>query len=174
MSTMTLFFSEHIVCQCAVQKLELSSDVNTSRTESHRKHFISAKLQRLLRVCSRLTLTQIKPRYLNNDVCSLIPGAFSSLTLLVGRQEWHPTSKKLIRYDTRCYFNVRSKADTSQLNLPLNLSVVQKLSGGVLAWLSVWSEVQTCIWPSGCHRHSLSLASVKSRLVFLSGAGPPG
>jgi len=23
-----------------------------------------------------------------------------------------------------------------------------KLSGGVLAWLSVWSEVQTCIWPS--------------------------
>jgi len=25
---------------------------------------------------------------------------------------------KLIRYDTRCYFNVRSKADISQLNLP--------------------------------------------------------
>ena len=24
----------------------------------------------------------------------------------------------LIRYDTRCYFNVRSKADISQLNLP--------------------------------------------------------
>jgi len=24
----------------------------------------------------------------------------------------------------------------------------QKLSGEVLAWLSVWSEVQTCIWPS--------------------------
>jgi len=23
-----------------------------------------------------------------------------------------------------------------------------KLSGGMLAWLSVWSEVQTCIWPS--------------------------
>ena len=22
------------------------------------------------------------------------------------------------------------------------------LSGGVLAWLSVWSQVQTCIWPS--------------------------
>jgi len=39
-----------------------------------------------------------------------------ALTLLVGRQEGHPASKKL--------------------------------SGGVLAWLSVWSEVQTCIWPS--------------------------
>jgi len=24
----------------------------------------------------------------------------------------------------------------------------KKLSGGVLAWLSVWSDVQTCIWPS--------------------------
>ena len=39
-----------------------------------------------------------------------------------------------------------------------------KLSGGVLAWLSVWSEVQTCIWPSRCHCHSLSLASINSRL----------
>ena len=40
---------------------------------------------------------------------------------------------------------------------------VKKLSGGVLAWLSVWSEVQTCIRPSWCHYHSLFLASVKSR-----------
>ena len=43
---------------------------------------------------------------------------------------------------------------------------VKNLSGGVLAWLSVWSEMQTCIWPSRCHCHSLSLASVKSRLGF--------
>ena len=43
---------------------------------------------------------------------------------------------------------------------------VKKLSGGVLAWLSVWSEVQTCIWPSWCHCRSLSLASVKSRSVL--------
>ena len=42
----------------------------------------------------------------------------------------------------------------------------KKLSGGVLAWLSVWSEVLTCIWPSWCHCHSLSHASVKSRLVL--------
>jgi len=57
---------------------------------------------------------------------------------------------------------------------PLTLLVVwqeghpasKKLSGGVLAWLSVWSEVQTCKWPSWCHCHSLSLASVKSRLVL--------
>ena len=42
----------------------------------------------------------------------------------------------------------------------------KKMSGGVLAWLSVWSEMQTCIWASWCHCHSLSLASVKSRLVL--------
>ena len=42
----------------------------------------------------------------------------------------------------------------------------KKLSGGVLAWLSVCCEVQTCIRPSWCHCHSLSLASVKSRLVL--------
>jgi len=42
----------------------------------------------------------------------------------------------------------------------------KKLSSGVLAWSSVWSEVQTCIWPSWCHCHSLSVASVKSRLVL--------
>ena len=38
--------------------------------------------------------------------------------------------------------------------------VCKKLSGGVMAWLSVWSK---SIW---CHCHSLSLASVKSRLVL--------
>jgi len=42
----------------------------------------------------------------------------------------------------------------------------KKLSGGVLAWLSVWSEVQTCIWPSWCHCRSLSIASIKSGSVL--------
>ena len=36
----------------------------------------------------------------------------------------------------------------------------------MLVWLSVWSKMQTCIWPSWCHFHSPSLASVKSRLVL--------
>ena len=36
----------------------------------------------------------------------------------------------------------------------------------MLAWLSVWCEMQTCIRPCWCHYHSLSLASVKSRLVL--------
>ena len=34
------------------------------------------------------------------------------------------------------------------------------------AGVVVWSEVQTCIWPSGFNCHSLSVASVKSRLVL--------
>ena len=24
----------------------------------------------------------------------------------------------------------------------------KKLSGGVLVWLSIWSKVQTCMWPN--------------------------
>ena len=43
----------------------------------------------------------------------------------------------------------------------------KKLSGGVLAWLSVWSEVQTCICPSWCNCHSLSLASVNGCVCLI-------
>ena len=54
---------------------------------------------------------------------------------------------------------------------------VKIVSGGMLAWLFVWGEVQICIWPSGCHCHSLSLAPVNpdwfTFLVYLSGTGSP-
>jgi len=47
----------------------------------------------------------------------------------------------------------------------------KRLSGGVLVWLSVWSEVQiVCVCSSWCHCHrktSSSLASFKTRLVLL-------
>jgi len=36
----------------------------------------------------------------------------------------------------------------SALTLLEGRPACKKLSGGVLAWLSVWSEMQTCIWPS--------------------------
>jgi len=45
----------------------------------------------------------------------------------------------------------------------------KKLSGGVLGWLSVWDEVQICIWPSWCHCHSLSLAAVNPDRFYLPG-----
>ena len=68
------------------------------------------------------------------------------------------------------FFNVPALTAFSALTLLVRQQeghpACKKLSGGVLAWLSDWSKVQTCIWPSGCHCHSLSLASVKSRLVF--------
>jgi len=51
----------------------------------------------------------------------------------------------------------------------------KKLSYEVLAWLSVWGKVWICIWPSWFHCHSLSLASLKSRLVLvLAYSGNPG
>jgi len=43
-----------------------------------------------------------------------------------------------------------------------------KNSGGVLAWLSVWNEVQTCIWPSWCHCHSVSrFSKIQIGFTFL-------
>jgi len=36
------------------------------------------------------------------------------------------------------------------------LKLINILSGEVLAWLSVWSEVQViCIWSSWCHCHPI-------------------
>jgi len=50
----------------------------------------------------------------------------------------------------------------------------KKLSDDLLAWLSVGSVVQMIfIWSSWCHCHPSSLASLKSRMVYLSGAGLP-
>ena len=47
-------------------------------------------------------------------------------------------------------------------------------SGEVLAWLSGWSEVQMiCIWSADATATPSSLAAVKSRMVYLSGAGLP-
>ena len=72
-----------------------------------------------------------------------------------------------------CVFNLLTVAGCAFSALTLLVgrqeghTACKKLSGGVLQWLSVWSEVQiVCIWPSWWHCHSLSLASVKSRLVL--------
>jgi len=119
--------------------------------------------------------------------------AFSALTLLVRRQEGHLACKKTEWWGAGVvgYLSgVRCRLAHAQL-MPLPLTVscsskiqigftylvpadpsspgqraIKRVYDGVLAWLSVWIEVQTCIWPSWCHCHSLSVASVTSRLVF--------
>ena len=49
----------------------------------------------------------------------------------------------------------------------------KKLSGGVLVWLSVWSKVHTCIWPSWCHCHSLSrFSKIQIGFTFVVPADP--
>jgi len=50
--------------------------------------------------------------------------------------------------------------------IPCSDPACKILSGEVLAWLSVWSEVQMiCVWSNWCHSHPSSLASLKSRMV---------
>jgi len=71
-------------------------------------------------------------------MCMDLKCAFSALTLLVGRQEGHPTCKNWV---VGCWHGY--------------------LSG-------LWSEVQTCIWPSWCHCHSLSrFSKIQIGFTFL-------
>ena len=46
------------------------------------------------------------------------------------------------------FFNVAFSALTLLVGRQEGHPACKKPSGGVLAWLSVWSEVQTCMWPS--------------------------
>ena len=77
----------------------------------------------------------------------------------------NPTSAVICYSNSTCTCNAFS-ALTLLVGRQEGHPACKKLSGGVLAWLSVWSEVQSCIWLSACHCHSLSLASVKSRLAL--------
>jgi len=50
----------------------------------------------------------------------------------------------------------------------------KKLSGGVLAWLSVWSEVQTCIWPADATAtHCLSKIQIGFTFLIPAHPGSP-
>jgi len=74
---------------------------------------------------------------------------------LVGSQEGHPHIVVQSSQTCHNYIVIISNIEAFPLNALMLLVGSQeghparkKLSGGVLAWLSVWSEVQTCIWPS--------------------------
>jgi len=49
---------------------------------------------------------------------------------------------------TRIYFLVISASALTLLVGRQEGHLAWKKLGGVLAWLSVWNKVQTCIWPS--------------------------
>jgi len=92
---------------------------------------------------------------------------YRKLALLLGQKDIGKKSQvvwctHLLFHDLSCAFSALTLLVGRQEGHP----ACKKLSGGVLAWLSVWSELQTCICRSLCHCHSLSVASVKSRLVL--------
>ena len=64
------------------------------------------------------------------------------------------TDDKILLYQTQLLLCVLCKETIAFSALTLLVGrqeghpACKKLSSGVLAWLSVWSEVQTCIWPS--------------------------
>ena len=92
----------------------------------------------------------------------------SSLSPATSRREYRPSSRPPSRSRTTTTPTPRTTSSRSNTRFSTFLSVkslafraltllvgrqeghpaCKKLSGGVLAWLSVWSEVQTCLWPS--------------------------
>ena len=56
--------------------------------------------------------------------------------------------RQFSRYLPICCDNAFSVLRSCWLGARRGIWPVKKLSGGVLVWLSVLSEVQTCIWPS--------------------------
>ena len=76
---------------------------------------------------------------------------------------WLLLDKKEVLCNVICYYSALMLLVGWQEGHP----ACKKLSVWVLAWLSVWDEVQISIWSSWCHCHSLLLASVKSRSVLV-------
>jgi len=95
----------------SIEGTERRTDGRTpDRYIDHTMHTMRAAS--IIRVISKVCM-HIIPCGLRSICCALEPVGQSETTfhLLFLRYD-------TIRYDTRCYFNVRSKADISQLNLP--------------------------------------------------------
>jgi len=122
------------------------------------------------------------PMLFNISVVScliIIQNGFTFFGTILSMLSWKGSVKGCFFYSTNSLYSKAINLNLYLLPLPIpsvlwrcwlgcrmGIRPVKNLSGGVLAWLSVWSEMQTCIWPSWCHCHSLSLASVKSTLVL--------
>ena len=77
---------------------------------------------------------------------SLRPEGEALVTIQFGAGSWFMTSHTACRncFHRWCAFSALTLLVGRQEGHP----ACKKLSGRVLVWLSVWSEVQTCIWPS--------------------------
>ena len=64
------------------------------------------------------------------------------------RGSYYTTLGYDVIYDVFVLFTFAFSALTLLVGWQEGQPVCKKLSSWVLAWLSVWSEVQTCIWPS--------------------------
>jgi len=71
-------------------------------------------------------------------------------------------------------FKCKQSTDRNTVGRQEGHPACKKLSGGVLAWLSVCRERGADLHTTQLHCNSLSLASFKSRLVLPSRTGSPG
>jgi len=63
--------------------------------------------------------------------------------------QWHQLDYEgRLKSFTTSYLNRAFSASTLLVGRQEGHPDCKKLSGGVLEWLSVWSEMQTWIWPS--------------------------
>jgi len=108
---------------------------------------------------------QVCTSFQTDNHASTSPLSFLQAGCPSNQQRQSTEGNYILYYYIVYYLNVPFSALMLLFGLQEGHPACKKLSGEVLAWLSVWSKVQT-IWPSWCHCHSLSLSSVKSRLVL--------
>ena len=97
-----------------------------------------------LEQCADLHMAQLMPLPLTVSCFSKIQSGF---TFLVSAHLGSPGQRAVKRVCV-CVCVYAFSALTLLVGRQEGHPACKKLSGGVLAWLSVWSEVQTCIWPS--------------------------
>ena len=136
---------------------------HASLSHSEPRRTVQTAATESCRPCRGISCRQTGTSRCYHHCCSLPTGRWAShdekstlVESICNSSQWITTECKLVPSVLwRCWLGDRK-----------GIRPVKKQSDGVLAWLSVWSEVQTCIWPSWCHCHSLPLGSEKSRLVL--------
>jgi len=74
--------------------------------------------------------------------------SFHQQLLFVGCENHIWLIKNLLQLSPKVFFEIRLQCFDTVGWRQEGHPACKKLSSGVLVWLSVWSEVQTCIWPS--------------------------